>query len=278
MTDLFGGQGVAQGAHDHVLAHQVLEALGTPASGQHLIACHSHPRVVAWRTKEPGDTAAPGVNPLWLLPSGPDQVRGRRRAGPGLLASHDDTRKGSNNWRRGGIAGSTCLPRSTACRHQRPSHTALSTPGSPRLAPHPTSASANPPPRATRPPPTAASHPPSPHPSSTASSTDPADPCVTSAGWRRGRDSNPRYGYPYTRFPSVLLKPLGHLSAPCQTGDLATPQPGTATVQPPGLRPRATYRETGGEGGIRTHGPREGSTVFETVPIGHSGTSPRRVA
>ena len=31
-------------------------------------------------------------------------------------------------------------------------------------------------------------------------------------GWRRERDSNPRYGSPYTRFPSVLLQPLGHLS------------------------------------------------------------------
>jgi hypothetical protein len=31
--------------------------------------------------------------------------------------------------------------------------------------------------------------------------------------WRRGRDSNPRYGYkPYTHFPGVLLQPLGHLS------------------------------------------------------------------
>ena len=30
--------------------------------------------------------------------------------------------------------------------------------------------------------------------------------------WRREWDSNPRYGSPYTRFPSVLLKPLGHLS------------------------------------------------------------------
>jgi hypothetical protein len=30
--------------------------------------------------------------------------------------------------------------------------------------------------------------------------------------WRRGWDSNPRYGFPYTRFPSVRLKPLGHLS------------------------------------------------------------------
>jgi len=32
---------------------------------------------------------------------------------------------------------------------------------------------------------------------------------------------------------------------------------------------------TGGEGEIRTHGTREGTTVFETVPIDHSGTSPR---
>ena len=31
---------------------------------------------------------------------------------------------------------------------------------------------------------------------------------------------------------------------------------------------------TGGEGGIRTHGSREGSTVFETAPFDHSGTSP----
>ena len=31
--------------------------------------------------------------------------------------------------------------------------------------------------------------------------------------WRREWDSNPRYGLTYTRFPSVRLKPLGHLSA-----------------------------------------------------------------
>ena len=30
--------------------------------------------------------------------------------------------------------------------------------------------------------------------------------------WRRGWDSNPRLGFPNTRFPSVLLQPLGHLS------------------------------------------------------------------
>ncbi len=31
--------------------------------------------------------------------------------------------------------------------------------------------------------------------------------------WRREWDSNPRYSLKYTRFPSVRLKPLGHLSA-----------------------------------------------------------------
>ena len=30
--------------------------------------------------------------------------------------------------------------------------------------------------------------------------------------WRREWDSNPRYGFPYTRFPSVRLQPLGHPS------------------------------------------------------------------
>ena len=30
----------------------------------------------------------------------------------------------------------------------------------------------------------------------------------------------------------------------------------------------------GGEGGIRTLGPASGTTVFETAPINHSGTSP----
>jgi hypothetical protein len=35
---------------------------------------------------------------------------------------------------------------------------------------------------------------------------------VRSNCWRRERDSNPRYGCPYTRFPSVRLQPLGHPS------------------------------------------------------------------
>ena len=38
--------------------------------------------------------------------------------------------------------------------------------------------------------------------------------------WRRERDSNPRYGFPYTHFPGVRLQPLGHLSvAPVMTAD-----------------------------------------------------------
>jgi hypothetical protein len=35
---------------------------------------------------------------------------------------------------------------------------------------------------------------------------------ATENRWRREWDSNPRYGFPHTRFPSVRLKPLGHLS------------------------------------------------------------------
>jgi hypothetical protein len=34
----------------------------------------------------------------------------------------------------------------------------------------------------------------------------------TVRSWRRERDSNPRYAFTHTRFPSVRLKPLGHLS------------------------------------------------------------------
>src|SRR5580700_9775171 len=30
--------------------------------------------------------------------------------------------------------------------------------------------------------------------------------------WRRGRDSNPRYGFPYSSFQDWRLQPLGHLS------------------------------------------------------------------
>jgi hypothetical protein len=39
---------------------------------------------------------------------------------------------------------------------------------------------------------------------------------------RMGRDSNPRYGFPYTRFPGVHLKPLGHPSRWQQLANTAT--------------------------------------------------------
>lgn len=46
-------------------------------------------------------------------------------------------------------------------------------------------------------------------------------------------------------------------------------------IRPRPDRENASARASGGEGGIRTHGTREGSTVFETAPFDHSGTSPR---
>ena len=42
---------------------------------------------------------------------------------------------------------------------------------------------------------------------------------VTSEAWRRERDSNPRYGFPHTRTPSVRLRPLGHPSGTVQRSD-----------------------------------------------------------
>ncbi len=44
---------------------------------------------------------------------------------------------------------------------------------------------------------------------------------MASFKYRRERDSNPRYGYPHTRFPSVLLKPLGHLSKSLHSNELS---------------------------------------------------------
>ena len=40
----------------------------------------------------------------------------------------------------------------------------------------------------------------------------------------------------------------------------------------------ARKRRGGGEGGIRTLGTRKGTTVFETAPFDHSGTSPHENA
>ena len=42
-------------------------------------------------------------------------------------------------------------------------------------------------------------------------------------GVRRERDSNPRYGFPHTRTPSVRLRPLGHPSGTVQRSDSHDP-------------------------------------------------------
>ena len=39
-----------------------------------------------------------------------------------------------------------------------------------------------------------------------------------SEGWRRGRDSNPRYGFPYSGFQDRLFQPLTHLSGTYSEG------------------------------------------------------------
>ena len=59
----------------------------------------------------------------------------------------------------------------------------------------------------------------------------------------------------------------GHLlgDEACAAIELALPQPREK-------RPDNFY--SGGEGGIRTHGTRKGSTVFETARFNHSRTSP----
>src|SRR5580693_4938223 len=72
--------------------------------------------------------------------------------------------------------------------------------------------------------------------------------------WRRGWDSNPRLSFPNTRFPSVLLKPLGHLSVPCVSSRLEDPKRtsksdrhrdvlcGTTSGKPIGSLPQPTLR------------------------------------
>ena len=68
---------------------------------------------------------------------------------------------------------------------------------------------------------------------------------MAEASWRREWDSNPRYPLRYTRFPSVRLQPLGHLSVRGETcgcfystgfgawGDLYRLEPANDTVHAP---------------------------------------------
>ena len=93
----------------------------------------------------------------------------------------------------------------------------------------------------------------------------------SSVGNRKSRQTNRRRGR--TGFTNVLSPGYAPVGYRCPT--FATPQ----THQEPmlarsgGLIGRLAC--PGGEGGIRTHGTGEGTTVFETAPIDHSGTSPQ---
>ena len=74
-------------------------------------------------------------------------------------------------------------------------------------------------------------------------------PVLRAPHWRKGRDSNPRYGYPYTGLANQRLRPLGHLSEPVSLF-------------------------SGGGGRIRTFGGREPSAVFKTAALNRSATPP----
>ena len=54
-------------------------------------------------------------------------------------------------------------------------------------------------------------------------------------GMRRERDSNPRYSFPYTHFPGVLLQPLGHLSLGVVGGKYTQKQSLNKCLQNPDL-------------------------------------------
>src|SRR5579859_5525027 len=99
-------------------------------------------------------------------------------------------------------------------------------------------------------------------------------------GWRRDRDSNPGYPLRYTRFPSVRLQPLGHLSAKeaglllvYSTG-LPRAKPRRPYAQPNSKRQPALPWEYGiksppGTHGGQTHGSRlaDCASWFRSVRI-----------
>ena len=81
---------------------------------------------------------------------------------------------------------------------------------------------------------------------------------------RRGGDSNPRYGYPYTAFPVLLLQPLGHLSGSPPRGRRGRVHAGGRGVIGGGLRRaawpgwRAMHRSGMARGvGLEEKGSRE---------------------
>jgi hypothetical protein len=84
--------------------------------------------------------------------------------------------------------------------------------------------------------------------------------------WRRGWDLNPRYSFPYTRSPGVLLQPLGHPSA--MTANLIL------LVSPGHLSHTCYANVLGGGGGIRTHEALARLLAFEASSFNRSDTPP----
>jgi hypothetical protein len=78
--------------------------------------------------------------------------------------------------------------------------------------------------------------------------------------WRRGRDSNPRYSFPYSSFQDWRLKPLGHLS------------PTTVLLQ--SLIFRSLFSRIALWFQTITSSQAWGTWVFKTGAINHSATSP----
>jgi hypothetical protein len=88
--------------------------------------------------------------------------------------------------------------------------------------------------------------------------------------WRRGRDS---FGVRQTKRTVFLA-----LRASAYRERVRIPpRPGLGDMEPVALQASDVSSKIGGEGGIRTLGPLARSTVFETAPFDHSGTSPQRL-
>ena len=83
--------------------------------------------------------------------------------------------------------------------------------------------------------------------------------------WRRGRDSNPRYGFPYTHFPGVRLRPLGHPSTRCvdqrEAGAIASAAPRAQAV----LAARAARAHRQRQVGFRARARRERVRQVEKI-------------
>ena len=94
--------------------------------------------------------------------------------------------------------------------------------------------------------------------------------------WRRGWDSNPRNGFPFTAFPVLPVQPLLHLSYMSILKNLVIVSKTVfreSLLQD--LQDFQNNKTRGGEGGIRTHGGRKPTPVFETGALIHYATSPR---